>query len=86
MKPYKQNLKNGYILREFDANIDVSELVWHRDKKDRVVEVISGRGWQFQMDNRLPIELKKGMKLEIPKETFHRIGKGITKLVIKIKE
>jgi hypothetical protein len=86
MKPYKQNLKNGYILREFDANIDVSELVWHRDKKDRVVEVISGRGWQFQMDNRLPIELKEGMKLEIPKETFHRIGKGITKLVIKIKE
>jgi hypothetical protein len=86
MKPYKENLKNGYILREFDANIDVSELVWHRDKKDRVVEVISGRGWQFQMDNRLPIELKKGMKLEIPKETFHRIGKGITKLVIKIKE
>jgi hypothetical protein len=86
MKPYKQNLKNGYILREFDANIDVSELVWHRDKKDRVVEVISGRGWQFQIDNRLPIELKEGMKLEIPKETFHRIGKGITKLVIKIKE
>jgi hypothetical protein len=86
LNPYKQNLKNGYILREFDANIDVSELVWHRDKKDRVVEVISGRGWQFQIDNRLPIELKEGMKLEIPKETFHRIGKGITKLVIKIKE
>jgi len=86
LNPYKQNLKKGYILREFDANIDVSELVWHRDKKDRVVEVISGRGWQFQMDNRLPIELKEGMKLEIPKETFHRIGKGITKLVIKIKE
>jgi hypothetical protein len=86
LNPYKQNLKNGYILREFDANIDVSELVWHRDKKDRVVEVISGRGWQFQIDNRLPIELKEGMELEIPKETFHRIGKGITKLVIKIKE
>ena len=86
LNPYKQNLKKGYILREFDANIDVSELVWHRDKKDRVVEVISGRGWQFQIDNRLPIELKEGMKLEIPKETFHRIGKGITKLVIKIKE
>jgi hypothetical protein len=24
--------------------------------------------------------------LQIPKETFHRIGKGDTKLVIKIKE
>jgi quercetin dioxygenase-like cupin family protein len=86
MKPYKQNLKNGYILREFDANIDVSELVWHRDKKDRVVEVVSGNGWKFQLDNNLPLELKEGMVLQIPKETFHRIGKGDTKLVIKIKE
>ncbi len=86
MKAYTENLKKGYIIREFDINIPTDELVWHRDKKDRVVEVISGRGWQFQIDNRLPIELKEGMKLEIPKETFHRIGKGITKLVIKIKE
>jgi hypothetical protein len=85
-QPYTQNLKNGYIIREFDTNIDVSELVWHRDKKDRVVEVVSGNGWKFQLDNHLPVELKEGMVLEIPKETFHRIGKGDTKLVIKIKE
>jgi hypothetical protein len=85
-QPYTQNLKNEYIIREFDANIDVSELVWHRDKNNRIVEVISGKGWKFQMDNHLPIELKEGMQLEIPKETFHRIGKGDTKLVIKIKE
>jgi hypothetical protein len=38
------------------------------------------------MDNELPIELKEGMKLQIPKETFHRLGRGNTKLVIKIKE
>jgi quercetin dioxygenase-like cupin family protein len=86
MKPYTQNLKNGYIIREFDTNISTDELVWHRDKNNRIVEVISGKGWKFQMDNNLPIELKEGMKLEIPKETFHRIGKGDTKLVIKIKE
>jgi hypothetical protein len=85
-QPYTQNLKNGYIIRKFDTNIDVSELVWHRDKKDRVVEVVSGNGWKFQLDNHLPVELKEGMVLEIPKETFHRIGKGDTKLVIKIKE
>ncbi len=86
MKPYKQNLKNGYIIRTFDMDIDLSSLIWHRDKNNRIVEVISGKGWKFQMDNHLPIELKEGMKLEIPKETFHRIGKGDTKLVIKIKE
>lgn len=86
MKPYNQNIKKGYILREFNTDIPNNELVWHRDKKNRVIEVVSGRGWKFQMDNGLPIELKEGMKLEIPKETFHRIGKGNTKLVIKIKE
>jgi quercetin dioxygenase-like cupin family protein len=86
MKPYKQNIKDIYIIREFGINIPSSELVWHRDKKDRVVEVISGNGWKFQMDNQLPIELKEGMILEIPKETYHRIGRGDTKLVIKIKE
>jgi quercetin dioxygenase-like cupin family protein len=86
MKAYTESIKSEYIIREFDANIDVSELVWHRDKKDRVVEVVSGNGWKFQLDNHLPVELKEGMVLEIPKETFHRIGKGDTKLVIKIKE
>jgi quercetin dioxygenase-like cupin family protein len=48
--------------------------------------VVSGNGWKFQLDNHLPLELKEGMVLQIPKETFHRIGKGDTKLVIKIKE
>jgi hypothetical protein len=84
--PYTQTKKGEYIIREFDINVPMDELVWHRDRRDRVVEIISGQGWKFQIDNRLPIELKEGMKLNIPKETFHRIGKGNTKLVIKIKE
>jgi hypothetical protein len=67
-------------------NIDLSSLVWHRDKKDRVVEIVKGSGWKFQMDNKVPIELKEGMRLEIPKETFHRVIKGKTPLTIKIIE
>lgn len=86
MNPYTENKQDGYIIREFDTHIPNEELVWHRDTKNRVVEVIEGSGWRFQMDNGLPIELKEGMILEIPKETYHRIGKGNTKLVIKIKE
>lgn len=86
MNPYIQNLKNGYLIREFDGDIQSEELVWHRDKKNRLVEVIEGSGWKFQMDNELPIELKEGMVFEIPKEIYHRIVKGNTKLVIKIKE
>lgn len=86
MNPYIQNLKNGYLIREFDGDIQSEELVWHRDKKNRLVEVIEGSGWKFQMDNELPIELEEGMVFEIPKEIYHRIVKGNTKLVIKIKE
>jgi quercetin dioxygenase-like cupin family protein len=86
MNPYTEDTQDGYIIREFDSNISNEELVWHRDKKNRVVEIIEGSGWRLQMDNKLPIELKEGMVLEIPKETYHRIGRGNTKLVIKIKE
>lgn len=86
MNPYTENKQDGYIIREFDNNISNEELVWHRDKKNRIVEVIEGSGWRLQMDNKLPIELKEGMVIEIPKETYHRIGRGNTKLVIKIKE
>jgi quercetin dioxygenase-like cupin family protein len=86
MNPYTEDKEDGYIIREFDSNISNEELVWHRDKKNRVVEIIEGSGWRLQMDNKLPIELKEGMVIEIPKETYHRIGRGNTKLVIKIKE
>ena len=86
MNPYTEDTQDGYIIREFDSNIPNEELVWHRDKKNRVVEIIEGSGWRLQMDNKLPIELKEGMVIEIPKETYHRIGRGNTKLVIKIKE
>lgn len=86
MNPYTEDTEDGYIIREFDSNISNEELVWHRDKKNRVVEIIEGSGWRLQMDNKLPIELKEGMVIEIPKETYHRIGRGNTKLVIKIKE
>jgi quercetin dioxygenase-like cupin family protein len=86
MNPYKEKYEDSYIIREFDSDVDSHELVWHRDKKDRIVEVISGEGWRFQMDNKLPIILKEGDVIEIPKETYHRIGRGTTNLIIKIKE
>jgi len=86
MKPYTQHIEDGYILREFDIDVLSNELVWHRDERDREVEILEGEGWRLQMDNSLPINLKVGDIIKIPKETFHRVGKGKTKLVIKIKE
>lgn len=86
MNPYKDEIKENFILREFSLNLEIDELVWHRDKKDRVVEVLDGNGWKFQMDETLPIELKKGDVIKIKAETFHRILKGNSPLKLKIKE
>lgn len=72
--------------RFFSCNLDSSELIWHRDKKDRIVTVVEGQGWKYQIDDELPIELKEGDELFIPAMTYHRIFKGKTDLRIKIKE
>jgi hypothetical protein len=86
MKPYQQIKQRNHIVRTFDENVDPHHLVWHRDRDDRIVEIIKGDGWKLQMDNKVPIELKEGMRLEILKETFHRVIKGKTPLTIKIIE
>ncbi len=77
---------DGYLYREFDSYVDDHELTWHRDHKDRIVEVLNDTDWFFQMDNKLPIHLSKNKKIKIPKNTFHRVIKGKTPLTIRIKE
>lgn len=84
-KPYKDK-KNKYIYRFFNVNDNSMSLVWHRDKKDRWVKIINGFGWYLQMDNDIPFKLIKNQTYFIPKETFHRIIKGKSNLLIRIKE
>ena len=70
MKPYTQKRKGNEIIREFSNQVNSMELVWHRDAKDRVIEILEGEGWKFQLDNELPVELKKGDKV-ITKSGMH---------------
>jgi quercetin dioxygenase-like cupin family protein len=87
MKPYQEVINiDNLRLREFKINTDNSELVWHKDEKDRYVTILEGEGWQFQKDNELPSILQKGDIIFIPKETYHRIIKGSSNLLINIKE
>lgn len=81
---YQLENNDNSVTRIFSPDIKSEELVWHRDKEDRIVEVLQSDGWEFQMDDELPIELKKGMVLTIPKETYHRIKRGSNDLIIKI--
>lgn len=87
MTPYT-NLQttDKYIIREFNESIDPTELLWHRDLKSRTVTVLEGKGWYFQRDNELPLELKEGVCIFINKLEWHRVIKGNTTLKIKIEE
>lgn len=84
--PYNDRVGSGFILREFNSKTPHDEFVWHRDKQNRIVEVLKSENWQFQMDNQLPVPLNPGDILRIPKEKFHRIIRGDGDLLIKISE
>ena len=58
MQPYTDQEKEGKKIRTFSADVENEELVWHRDKAHREVTVIEGTGWFFQLDERVPFELK----------------------------
>ena len=81
--PFKEKLENGYHIRTFSNETDSGELVWHRDKEDRIVQAMHDTDWKFQLDNEVPQVLSKN-KLFIPKETYHRLIKGTGDLKVKI--
>ena len=54
MKPYTQTHNDNIINRKFTQDIDDSELVWHRDERDRKVTVLQETDWLFQFDNEIP--------------------------------
>lgn len=80
-RPYSELIEDGYIIREFSQDLSAFELVWHRDKEDRLVEAMHKTDWKFQLDNEVPTELNR---IFIPKETYHRVIKGTGNLKIKI--
>ena len=87
-KPYYDIKTDGDSewIRMFDTSTDNEELLWHRDHKTRHIEVIFGRGWKFQRDNEIPFDINTSSKFEIESMVYHRLIKGSTPLIIKIKE
>lgn len=87
--PYSQKISDTFITRTFSKNVDNSELVWHRDRLDRSVTIINGKGWYFQFDEELPFELVENLNFFISKERIHRLIKSDqveSDLLITIKE
>jgi hypothetical protein len=84
--PFQQEIIDDIKIRTFDENVDDEELKWHRDRKDRIVEILENNDWLLQMDNELPIKLIVGEKYFIPIGVYHRVIKGKGNLVVSIKE
>jgi hypothetical protein len=83
MFPFKEtHLQDNLYLREFEETVDVDDLEWHRDREDRIVEIIGETDWELQMDNQLPQRMTG--KIFIPKEVWHRVIKGNSDLKVKI--
>jgi hypothetical protein len=84
-KPYAEvHVKYNQCIRVFRTDLPDEELVWHRDREDRTVEVLVESDWKLQIEDSLPVTLEKCKKYFIPKGIYHRVVKGTTDLIVKI--
>ena len=82
MKPYSEEENGNIVRRTFSIDVSESELTWHRDREDRVILPINENDWYLQMDNELPRPLTE--MVYIPKNTYHRVIKGMGDLKVRI--
>ena len=83
-RPYYELKTFDFIYRKFTQDVEEEELVWHRDRNDRQVEVLGDTDWQFQLEDSIPQQLQDN--IFIPKDTYHRLIKGTGNLDIRILE
>ena len=84
MATYKDYEYKGYHVRYFSEDVEMDELVWHRDRKDRDITPIGETDLQIQFDDELPFALFEGDNIFIKRHRIHRIHKGVTDLKIRI--
>lgn len=82
--PYDEEINESHRVRVFSEGVDDEDLKWHRDREDRLVEVIEGDGWMIQFDNELPKKLTPGTQIVIPEGVYHRVIKGSSELKVKV--
>ena len=70
------------FIRTFYNDVESGDLVWHRDREDRMIESIEKTNWTIQLDNQLPKEINS--PTFIPMGVYHRLIKGDGDLKLKI--
>lgn len=82
--PFEQEIIGDKRLRTFSSDVDSEELKWHRDRENRIVEILESDDWFLQMDDELPKKLVVGEKYYIPEGVYHRVIKGKNNLKVLI--
>ena len=81
--PFQETQITGEIsVRKFNADLDRTELTWHRDDEDRIVESLGQTDWLIQFENCLPRALTN--PVFIPKGEWHRLLQGTGDLTVQI--
>ena len=83
---FREILNNTHSVRVFSSTVNENELKWHFDNEDREITFLHDSDWKFQMDNQLPMEITKDLKILIPEGEYHRIIKGSDDLKVKVKK
>jgi len=82
--PFDENKDGKFVVRNFSNSLNENELVWHRDKEDRIIFPLHESDWQIQIDNEIPQNLTPERPIFIESEKFHRLIKGSGDLEVKI--
>lgn len=81
--PFRETkIGDNVFVREFSQDTDSGELMWHRDREDRIVEPIEDTDWMVQLDNELPKKIEG--EVFIPMGAYHRLIKGTGDLKIRL--
>lgn len=84
MLPFSEKqISSTEFIRRFSKDLLDDELYWHKDKEDRIISKVSGEGWFYQEDNCMPVPIGE-QEIFINKNTWHRIIRGSSDLVIKV--
>jgi hypothetical protein len=87
MQPYKDTtVTENTFTRTFLESTDDIDLLWHRDRKTRIIKPTAGTNWHFQEDDKLPVLLSTTNTVMIEAGKWHRLIKGEGDLILEIKE
>ena len=83
--PFQETkIGDNIFVRKFSQDTDSGELMWHRDREDRIIEAIEDTDWLIQLDNEIPKKIEG--EIFIPMGGYHRLIKGTGDLKIKLKK